>query len=249
MIHPVSPEWRRGQAETLRGGPHRNAPAPATPLVPPAPASSSDTLPTDTLPLAAVFAAGSAPAPPKLTAPPNLARVLAALEAEAQTLRHAEAAAGLADQTLDMSGRHARAAADLATRLLRPAELTADQVVQLRDQLADHHLAVARITSAAAYRGVPLFDGQYRLRVGGGKLDLPNLARSAPTLHALDTLRGDVQHFRQNVVAQRLHSVEAALQRTAQTRAMYLETSTAVSAATLRGYRGLAVGSLLDVRA
>ena len=228
MIPPLLPPAFR----PTRPGPARRA-APGLGFVPP------DAEPAPLAP----------PGPARLAAPPNIDRVLAALAAEADTLRHAQAVAGLADQTLDASGRHARAAADLAQQLLRPAELAADQVLELRGRLADHHLALARLTSAAAYRGVPLFDGQCRLRVGGGRLDLPDLVRSAPTLHALATLRGEVHRFRQHVVAPRLDRVEAALQRTAQTQAMYLETATAVSPATLGGYRDLAVGSLVDLRA
>lgn len=175
--------------------------------------------------------------------------MIAALEAEADTLRHADAAAGTAASTLAEADDHTRVAAELAGRLLRRTDLTGRQIHRLKHELADHHLAVARLTSAAAYRGVPLFHGQYRLRVAGGKLHLPDLVRSAPTQHALANLRDQVHDFQHRVVADRLHVVQATLQRTAQTRAMLLPTSTAVSPATLRGYPALAVGHLLDIRA
>ena len=185
----------------------------------------------------------------RITSPPNIAVVIAALEAEADTLRHADAAADAADRALIGVAGHTDAAATLAQRLGRPDGLAAGQVLELSHRLKEHRLAVARLASAAAYRGVPLFDGRYRLRVGGGKLELPDLVRSLPTQHALATLRGEVNQFRHRFINDRLTVVQATLQRTAQTRTMLLETPTAVSAATLTAYPALAVGNLLDLRA
>ena len=91
--------------------------------------------------------------------------------------------AAASDLLVDNAGREVQLA---NTAGLAPGEADA-----LRAQFAANEQAVTRITGNAAFNGVKLFNGTYSLQVGGGRLELPDLANSVPTQQALAALRGE----------------------------------------------------------
>ncbi|MEO1237211.1 MAG: hypothetical protein AAFX76_10520 [Planctomycetota bacterium] len=154
--------------------------------------------------LAATYAPARRPAqasggPAQIVSTQTLRAVLESLDAEAAVLRRAGAVARTADASL----------AEAETLLHR-----------LTDPRNNPRAAVTRVVSAAAFDGVPLFDGRYSLRVGGGQLSLPDLVTSAPTRRALAALRGEIDAFRTDVVETRLGVVEATIQNANQTGSM-----------------------------
>lgn len=204
----------------------------------------------------------AADGPAMLISSKNLRAVLAALEAEATTLRRADAVAGAADGVLAEASNLLIDNQGLEVQLANTAGLAAGEAEVLTSQVTANRQAVARLTGNAAFNGVALFDGSMRLRVGGGQLDLPAIAGSVPTQQALATLRGQIGAFQSNVISGRLSVVEATLESTAQTQSMIRDTDFArqtaefVRAATLadaatrvaKAQNG-GPGTLLDVTA
>jgi len=201
----------------------------------------------------------AADGPAALISSENLRAVLAALEAESYTLRRADHAASTADGYLAEASSLLTDNAGLEVQLANTAGLAPGEADVLRAQVAGNQQAVARITGTAAFNGVPLFDGSFQLRVGGGQLALPDLANSVPTREALTTLRGQVGAFSKNVIGSRLAVVEATLQSTAQTQSMIRDTDFARQTAVLARAQTLSdaatlvaasphdTGNLLDV--
>ncbi|MEM9915542.1 MAG: flagellin [Planctomycetota bacterium] len=202
--------------------------------------------------------------PAGLISAQNLSAVLEALEAEAYTLRRAGTAAGTADGYLAAASDLLVDNAGLEVQLANTAGLAPGEADALRAQFTANQQAVTRITGNAAFNGVKLFNGTYSLQVGGGRLELPDLANSVPTQQALSALRGEVGAFQKNIIGARLEVVEATLQSTAQTRSMIQDTDFARQTAELvrnqtlaqttqlaagQAIRQAAVGSLLDVTA
>lgn len=163
----------------------------------------------------------------------NLRAVMAALEAEAYTLRRADAVATAADGYLAEASTLLIDNQALDVQLANTAGLAPGEADALRMQATANEQAVARITGNAAFNGVPLFDGSLNLRVGGGQLTLPDLAGSVPTQEALAALRGTIGAFQKNVVGGRLGVVEATLESTAQTQSMIRDTDFARQTAEL----------------
>lgn len=203
--------------------------------------------------------------PAGLISAENLSAVLEALESEAYVLRRVETIAHTADGYLAVASDLLDDNESIVIQLTNPTMRASGQARMLRDQAAANRQAVARITSTAAFAGVKLFDGRYTLRVGGGRLDLPNLTNAPPTLHALAALREQVHAFKNDVVARRLEVVQATIMSTAQTRSMIRDTdfvrytaqpthAPMLSDATIAAIAGPAtsppgVGGILDVRA
>lgn len=204
--------------------------------------------------------------PAGLISSENLGAVLEALEAEAFTLRRVDTIASTADGYLSVASDLLNDNAGLEVQLANTAGLVPGEADALRTQFTANQQSVARLTNTAAFAGVKLFDGRYSLQVGGGKLQLPDLASSLPTQQALATLRGEVGAFQQNIVSSRLQVVEATIQSTAQTRSMIRDTDYARQTAELLRHQTLSdaslaaanlaatnanagVGSLLDVTA
>lgn len=175
----------------------------------------------------------AADGPAALISSENLRAVLAALEAEAYTLRRADAVAATADGVLAEASGLLIDNQGLEVQLANTAGLAAGEAEVLAYQVTANRQAVARLTGNAAFNGVPLFDGSMRLRVGGGQLDLPAIAGSVPTQQALATLRGQIGAFQGNVIAGRLRVVEATLESTAQTQSMIRDTDFARQTAEL----------------
>lgn len=186
----------------------------------------------------------AADGPAALISSENLSAVLKALEAEAYTLRRVDRVASTADGYLASAGDLLTDNAQLEAQLANTAGLAPGEAEALRSQIAANQQSAARITSTAAFAGVPLFDGSMTLQVGGGRLELPDLASSAPTRQALATLRGQVGAFQKNVVGSRLEVVEATLVSTAQTRSMIRDTDFARQTAELSRAQTLASTSL-----
>lgn len=206
----------------------------------------------------------AADGPAAMISSENLSAVLEALEAEAYTLRRVDTVANTADGYLAAAADLLTDNAGLELQLANTAGLAPGEAEALRSRVAANRQSAARITSTAAFAGVPLFDGAFTLRVGGGRLELPDLATSAPTRNALATLRGEIGAFQKNIVGSRLRVVEATLLSAAQTRSMIRDTDFAQQTAELLRARTLAatglaaadlaltppdVGSLVDVSA
>ncbi|MBB6430634.1 flagellin [Algisphaera agarilytica] len=202
--------------------------------------------------------------PSGLISSENLAAVLEALEAEAYTLRRVDTIASTADGYLSAASDLLVVNAGLEVQLSNTAGLAPGEAEALRNQFAANQQAVTRITNSAAFNGVKLFNGTYSLQVGGGRLELPNLASSVPTQQALATLRGEIGAFQKNIVSSRLQVVEQTIQSTAQTRSMIRDTDYAQQTAELLRNQTLAqastaaagiamqqasLGSLLDITA
>lgn len=202
--------------------------------------------------------------PAGLISAQNLGAVLEALEAEAYTLRRVDTITSTADGYLAAASDLLVDNAGLEIQLANTAGLAPGEADALRAQFTANQQSVARITGNAAFNGVKLFNGTYSLQVGGGKLELPNLAHSAPTQQALAALRGEVGAFQKNIVGRRLQVVEATIQSTAQTRSMIQDTDFARQTAELlrnqtladsstaaanAAIQNAAVGSLLDITA
>ena len=186
----------------------------------------------------------AADGPAALISSETLRAVMAALEAEALTLRRADAVANTADGVLaEASGLLVDNRA-LEVQLANTAGLSAGEAQALSSQITANNQAVARLTDTAAFNGVPLFDGTLRLRVGGGELDLPALAGSVPTQQALAALRGEIGAFQSNVIAGRLGVVEASLESAAQTQSMVRDTDFAAQTAELARAQTLADAAL-----
>lgn len=194
----------------------------------------------------------------------NLSAVLEALEAEAYTLRRVDTIASTADGYLSVASDLLNDNAGLAVQLANTTGLAPGEADALRNQFTTNRQSVARLTSTAAFAGVPLFDGRYSLQVGGGKLQLPDLVSSDPTRQALAVLRGEVGAFQKNIVSDRLQVVEATILSAAQTRSMIRDTDFSRQTAQLLRHQVLAdanltaanltlpvtgVGSVLDVTA
>jgi hypothetical protein len=188
----------------------------------------------------------------------NLSAVIEALESEAYALRRAGTVASTAQAVLIQADDRLSEGVELAERLAGRTSMDDQQFHKLHRQVRDGRAAVVRLTRNAAFAGVPLFDGRYRLQVGGGKLELPDLRHSVPTLAALRILRSQVETFRASVIDPRLAVVEATLVSTAQTRSMVSDQASAHHAAArlrhaaLAGDAGALVqppsrGSLLDL--
>ncbi|MEM9881798.1 MAG: hypothetical protein AAF800_02635 [Planctomycetota bacterium] len=128
----------------------------------------------------------SAPVPtaPAISAA-SLGSVVAALHAEAATLRRADTAAAAAEGVLT----------EAAHRLADP------------QRRGEAH----RLTRDAAHADVPLFDGRFALHVAGSTLRLPDFTTEPPTPPGVAAARGRVDTFRTRVVAPRLGVVEATL--------------------------------------
>ncbi|MEM1108043.1 MAG: flagellin [Planctomycetota bacterium] len=171
--------------------------------------------------------------PSGLISSENLRAVLASLEAEADTLRRADAVANTAEGALATASDLLIDNAGLEVRLANTAGLAPGEAEALRIQFAANQQAATRITGNAAFAGVPLFDGNFSLQVGGGRLELPDLVTSAPTQQALATLRGEIGAFQTNIVGSRLQIVEATILSTAQTQSMIRDTDFAQATAEL----------------
>jgi hypothetical protein len=153
--------------------------------------------------------------------------VIEALETEAYVLGRAAAATDTADRAVADAGRLVDEAHQLALLLRQSPRLTPPQAKQLRRDRDDRRAAAVKITTNAAFGQVPLFDGRFRLRVGGGELALPDLSRTLPDGPGLRALRGRIGQFRRHHVDQRLTIVRATLLSTTQTHSMVVNTDEA----------------------
>ena len=145
-------------------------------------------------------------------------RVLLALETEAFALRRAETAASLADSVLTVAeslleeNPGSPGAKTIPGAGLIPgagAGEPADPKLQAQVRL---------LLERATFDGRPMFDGGFSLRVGGGRLDLPDLAASPPSREALALAHRGVVEFKTDTLADRLAVVEAAIHTTSLTR-------------------------------
>lgn len=107
----------------------------------------------------------AADGPAALISSENLRAVLAALEAEAYALQRADAVASTADGALAQASALLTDNAGLEVQLANTAGLAPGEADVLRAQTQSNQQAIARITHAAAFNGVPLFDGSFKLRV------------------------------------------------------------------------------------
>ncbi|MEM8738517.1 MAG: hypothetical protein AAGG38_08585 [Planctomycetota bacterium] len=175
---------------------------------------------------------------------------MTALDAEANTLRRAQAAVRTADRHLVETSDLLADAAALRAQLDRRSRAASDVLLA---RLMNTRAAITRITTTAAFQGVPLFDGRYSLRVGGGRLELPDLVHSAPTRAALALLRGELEDFDAGIVSPRLQVVQDTLRSTATAGPLICDAGRArETAALLRTQTlgpGLAAGALVDVTA
>ncbi len=127
--------------------------------------------------------------------PARVAAVVRQLEAEAGTLDHAGRATDAAAGVLD--------------------EVSA---VQQGGAAAAGHA----LTRDAQFEGRPLFDGRYRVQVGGGRLELPDFTSSAPTPEAVGRTRESLAGFRRDVIDRRLGIVRNAITHAADAAAVFL---------------------------
>lgn len=171
--------------------------------------------------------------PAGLISSEQLSRVLTLLEAEAFTLRRADEVTRTADGYLATASDLLSENAALEVRLANTAGLSSPEAKALQSQVTTNQQAVAHVTSAAAFNGVPLFDGEFSINVGGGSLSLPDLVSSVPTQAALATLRGQIGAYQKHVIGSRLNVVETTIENTLQARSLIRDTDYAAETAAL----------------
>lgn len=186
--------------------------------------------------------------PAGLISSEQLSRVLTLLEEEAFTLRRADDIAQTADGYLATASDLMAQNNGLEVQLANTAGLSAAEVKALQSQVTTNQQTIAHVTSAAAFNGVPLFDGQFSITVGGGSLSLPDLVSSAPTQAALSALRGQIGAYQKHVIGSRLNVVETTIQNTLQARGLIRDTDYAAETAALLRDQTLASANIAVAR-